>query len=389
MRAINFVLIALVLAFTASDTRAQEQKTSDIKGLFLVADYPAVTVQAGVTSNVYVRLHNYGLPPERLSLSVDGVPEGWKVALLGGGQPVAAAMPATDKDLQLQLRLTVPDTAQSGTHTLTVNARGANQSISLPLAVTLAKDLPAQLSLDPKLPALRGSPTSNFDFELTLRNDSGRNLVVSLAAQAPENFQATFTEAFGTQELSSIPVEAGQSKEVKASLRPPRRAEAGQYPVRVVATAEDAQATAEVIMDIAGTPQLRIGGRDGAASTRAEAGNQTSVPIVVQNDGSAAALEIELSGSAPTGWTLDFEPKQVARIAAGEREEVQLRLTPSAKALAGDYMTSLRANARGESASVDFRVAVATSTYWGIAGVGIIGAALLIMVGAIARYGRR
>lgn len=387
MRATVFVVSALILAFAAGEARAQEKP--NLKGLFLVADYPALTVQAGATSNVYVRLHNYGLPPERLTLSVDGAPQGWTVSLLGGGQPVAAAMPATDKDLQLQLRLNVPATAQSGTHTLTVQARGASQSISLPIQVTLAKDLPAKLALEPKLPALRGSPTSSFDYELTLRNDSGRNLVVSLAAQAPQNFQTTFTEAYGTQELSSIPVEAGQSKQIKLGVRPPRRVEAKQYPVKVVATAEDAQAAAEVIMDVAGQPQLRISGRDGAVSTRGEAGNQTSVPILVHNEGSAAAQDVELTASGPSGWTLNFEPKQVARIGAGEREEVQLRLTPSAKALAGDYMTTLRANARGESASVDFRVAVSTSSYWGIAGVGIIGAALLIMVGAIARFGRR
>jgi uncharacterized membrane protein len=34
-------------------------------------------------------------------------------------------------------------------------------------------------------------------------------------------------------------------------------------------------------------------------------------------------------------------------------------------------------------------VTVTTSTLWGIAGVGIIGVALLVMVGAVARFGRR
>ena len=68
---------------------------------------------------------------------------------------------------------------------------------------------------------------------------------------------------------------------------------------------------------------------------------------------------------------------------------MQALITPTAKAVAGDYVTTLRAAARGESASQTFRVAVATSTQWGIVGVGIIGIALLIMVGAVARFGRR
>jgi hypothetical protein len=59
------------------------------------------------------------------------------------------------------------------------------------------------------------------------------------------------------------------------------------------------------------------------------------------------------------------------------------------RAIAGDYVTAVRASARGESASTNFRVTVTTSTMWGIAGVGIIGVALLVMVGAVARFGRR
>ena len=44
---------------------------------------------------------------------------------------------------------------------------------------------------------------------------------------------------------------------------------------------------------------------------------------------------------------------------------------------------------RGDQASGDFRVTVSTSTMWGVAGAGILGIALLIMVGAAARFGRR
>jgi len=66
-----------------------------------------------------------------------------------------------------------------------------------------------------------------------------------------------------------------------------------------------------------------------------------------------------------------------------------VQITPSPKSLAGDYMTNVRASAQGEQATGDFRVQVSTSTMWGIVGAGILGIALLIMVGAVARFGRR
>ena len=64
-------------------------------------------------------------------------------------------------------------------------------------------------------------------------------------------------------------------------------------------------------------------------------------------------------------------------------------VTPSDKAVAGDYVATLRAAARGESASQTFRIAVTTSTIWGIVGIAIIGLALLTMIGSVVWFGRR
>jgi uncharacterized membrane protein len=68
---------------------------------------------------------------------------------------------------------------------------------------------------------------------------------------------------------------------------------------------------------------------------------------------------------------------------------VQALLTPSSKAVAGDYMVNVRASAKGDSSAADYRVTVTTSTLWGVAGIGIIAVALLVVVGAVARFGRR
>src|ERR1700752_775289 len=75
----------------------------NVTGLYLLTDYPAVTVQPGTTSTVSLRLRNYGLAPERLALSITGVPDGWPAPLPGGGQPVQAAMPSTDDSVSLDL----------------------------------------------------------------------------------------------------------------------------------------------------------------------------------------------------------------------------------------------------------------------------------------------
>jgi len=398
MRAIDVARLfafSLLIPAASIPTAHAADPPRDIKGLYLMTDYPAVTVKPGATTNIPLRLQNYGLGPEEYKLSVDGVPSGWTATILGGGQPVAAAMPAPDNSVTLQLRLEVPKNAGMTAQTLTVKAegqgsgqQGSNQA-SLPLAISLAKELPAKLTLTTKLPELRGSPKSNFEYTLTIKNDSGRNLTTSFAAQAPDNFETSFTEAYGTQELSSIPIDAGQSKDIKLKVRPPSSVDAGHFPVTVTVNAEDASAKTELALDVVGQPQLQVAGRDGLLSARAVASKQTSVPVVVTNSGTAPAENVALSASAPTGWKVTFEPKTIDRLVPGKDAEVQALITPGEKSLAGDYMVSVRANARGESASSQFRITVQTSTVWGMAGAGVIGIALLLMLGAVARFGRR
>jgi uncharacterized repeat protein (TIGR01451 family) len=383
---ILFVLLSVVLA---APSFAADNNNPDVKGIYLLTDYPAVTVQPGTTSEVNLNLRNYGTAPERFALSVDGVPSGWTATLLGGGQPIAAAMPAADSSVTLNLRIDVPKDAAIGTKTITVKADANNAHVTLPLAVTLAKDLPAKLSLSPQLPALRGSSKSSFDYTLSIKNDSGKKLLVSLAAQAPPNFDTSFTEAYGTQELSSIPVDAGKSKDVKLKVKPPENADAGNYAVTAKVAAGDATATSALKLELTGTPALAISGREGLLSARATAGHETSVPVVVTNNGTAPAENVKMSGSAPNGWKVTFQPETIAKIAPNQKQEVQALLTPPTKAIAGDYVTSLKAATSGNSESANFRVTVSTSTMWGIVGAGIIGAALLIMVGAVSRFGRR
>jgi uncharacterized membrane protein len=383
-----FSAVFSVLASFCIAANAEEAK-NDVKGLFLLTDYPAVTLRPGTNSSINLKLQNYGLPPERIALSIGGVPTGWTATLVGGGQPVSAALPATNSSVALELRLDVPKDAPIGTTNLTINAKGDATNASLPIAVTLATDLPAKLTLNPQLPELRGTSKSNFEFQLSIKNDSGKKVVASLSAQAPQNFDATFTEQYGSQELNALPLDPGQSKDVKLKVRPPNTIAAGKYKVAAKVSADDATATSDLTLDITGQPKIDIAGREGVLSAKATAGRETNIPVVLTNSGTAAAEQIELSGNVPPGWKITFEPKAVDRIAPNENKEVQAQVTPSDKSVAGDYVATVRAAARGESASQTFRVAVTTSTLWGFVGIALIGGALLIMIGSVVWFGRR
>lgn len=388
MRRLLIPMIAVLALLASGAGRAADLPIP--KGLWLVTDYPAVTVQAGGSSTIRMKLQNSGLPPERMALSVDGVPSGWKVQLLGDGQPVEAAMPFTNDSVSLELRLDVPaKQASSGTYDLVVHAKGKNQSATLPLQVSLGKGLPAQLELKPKLPSLKGTIKASFDYEFTVKNASGRNLLVNLAAQTPPNFQASFMEQYGSQELNSIPVDAGQSKDLKLKVQLPADATAGKYDLTVRASAEGVSAEMPLSLEATGQSKLHLTGKDDRLSADAEAGKVSQVHMVLSNDGTAPIENVSLASTPPSDWKVDFETKTIARLEPGQKKDVVADITPSAKAIAGDYMTTVRASGNGDSTSADFRITVNTSTLWGAFGIGIIAIALLILVGAVARFGRR
>jgi uncharacterized membrane protein len=386
MRHCLFTILAGLLAMAAA---ARAADTAGVHGIFLITDYPAIAVAAGDTTTVKLKLRNYGLPPTPVSLSVTGVPEGWRAAFVGGGQPVTAAMADTGEAVNLQLRIDVP-AGGGGAQTLVLHADGGGGlKAELPLKVSLGSDMPASLGLKAKLPSLKGTPKSSFDYQLTIRNDSAKDLPISLGAVAPPGFQTSYTEAYGAQEISSIPVEAGQTKDVKIKIQPPGSVTAGDYKVVARVSAEGVNADAPLELQITGQPKLRLSGKDGRLSVQAEAGSPTPIDLVVTNDGSAPVEDVSLSASPPSDWKVVFEPKAITAIDAGASAPVQVLLTPSSKAVAGDYMANMRASAKGDSSAADFRVTVTTSTLWGMVGVGILAVALLIVVGAVARFGRR
>jgi uncharacterized membrane protein len=377
-------LAALVLSLPAS-----ADVPGGVKGLWITTDYPATTVRAGDTTTLKLKVQNYNLAPESVALKVSDVPEGWKATVLGGGAPIAAAMPATNDNVPIELKIEVPAGTAAGTHRLVLAASGSTANAQLPIDVTIGQSVPAKLSIKSKLPSIRGTPHSSFDYDFTVTNGGDKDAVVSLAAAAPDGFQTSFTESYGTQEITSIPIPAGQSKDLKVKVQPPSDVTGNSYPVKVRVAAGDVSAETSMTMQIVGQPQLHLTGADGRLSASAEAGKATPISLTVSNDGTAPARDIDLSGSPPSDWKVEFQPSKIAALAPKAKQVVQALLTPSAKALAGDYMTTMRAGTEADSSSADFRITVSTSTLWGIVGAGIIAAALVVAVGAVARFGRR
>jgi uncharacterized membrane protein len=383
-------LLAVLFLVLATSPAGAADKPSGVTGLYLTTRYPALTVRAGETTTIDLSLRNFNLPPQQLALSVPQLASGWKATVLGGGQPIESAIVAPDSEEKLQLRLEPPSGTGPGSYSFLVEAQGGGSTLKLPITVTIGQELPAKLKLTTNFPALRGTATTSFKFKVTVANDSGRDATINFSADAPKNFQVTFTEAYGTQQLTSIPIEAGKSKDIEAAVALPRDTPAGEYKLALHAKSEAASADLDLAITIIGQARLALAGEGGRLSGEAYAGQDSQLTVVAKNDGSEAARDVEFSATAPEGWKTSFDPKELPELAAGKSQSIKITLTPAARAIAGDYQTTIRAgSAGGLSESANFRITVLTSTVWGAVGIGVIAAALLVVVFAVARFGRR
>jgi len=384
-----FLLVTLILFTAALSTPvlAQEGQSQNARGLTLFTRYPAQETAIGenITFNLTLRTET---SPQVVRLELQNLPQGWTATFRGGGKVIRAAYVEPENDTSVDLRVEPPADVSPDTYRFSVIAQSEVEKAELPIEVIVKEKLPPSLKFEVELPTLRGAPDTTFRYNVTLKNEGAEDLSVNLVAEAPPEFQVSFK--LTGQDVTSIPVNANESKRLSVEARAFTAVPAGAYQIKVLAQGGVAQATTTLTAEVTGQPELTITAPDGRLSGQAYVGSKTPFKLFVQNTGSAPARNIELSASQPTGWSVEFEPKQIAEIPAGQQVEVTAHVQPARQAVAGDYIVTFRARPEGgASKSAEFRITVLTSTFWGIVGVALIAVAVAVVGLAVMRFGRR
>jgi uncharacterized membrane protein len=239
------------------------------------------------------------------------------------------------------------------------------------------------------LPALRGTPRTTFTYRVEVKNEGVEDALVNLGAKVPEGFNTRFKRGYGAEEITGVPIAAGASEKVTLEVVPSRSVGAGRYPVTMEVSGGGLTATTDLSLEVTGTPDVSLVGPQERLSGEAEAGHESSFVFTVANHGSAPATDLDMAASPPQGWSVHFDPERIASLAPNAKSEVNVAITPSERAIAGDYMVTVRASGKDVSEQAGFRVAVQTSTLWGVIGLAVIVAAVLVLGLGIMRYGRR
>lgn len=356
------------------------------QGLLVTAPYPAVSVAPGTTAQF--DLNVTADDPVRVDLTIEDVPEGWSTTLRGGGREVSSVFADPTEPPELVLDVSVPEEATAGTTTITVVGRDGADTARLPLDVTVVAADGGEVALTTDVPARRGTAEDTFEFSLELQNDTPQQLTFELQAVGPRGWTVS-VEPSGEADATSVTVDARGSQTLTLTATPPPQVSEGAFALRADAVAGEQAAGIDLVAEVTGRVEMELTTPDARLNTTATAGAARELDVVVNNLGTAPLVGLGLSGSGPSEWEITFEPATVENVAPGDSAPVTAIITPSANAVAGDYVVTLQATGEGIDQSVDIRVTVETPPIWGIVGVGLIVLTLAGMVWIFRRYGRR
>jgi uncharacterized membrane protein len=352
----------------------------------VTTDYPAIAVQAGDT--VSVDLEILAPSQQETTLAVSGSPTGWTTSLRGGGFIVGGVTASPIEPPQVELEIAVPADASPGDYTLEILGTSETQTDLLNLTVAVADSPVGGISLETDFASLRGRPDDTFLFDLQVTNQRPEELTLAFDAVGPEGWNVTAGPA-SEERASAVTVAAGASESVSVEANPTPTTPAGEYPIEVTASGGGQSGSFTLTAVVTGQATIQLTTADERLDLSGTAGNATEASLLVTNSGTADLEGFRLSADPPTDWTVEFEPAELAVVAAGTTEEVLVRVQPSADAVAGDYVIGVTGSSESETSDLVYRFTVDTSRWWGVFGVIVIAAAIGALFYVFRRYGRR
>jgi uncharacterized membrane protein len=249
------------------------------------------------------------------------------------------------------------------------------------------------LKLSSKFPVLQAKSGEAYEFEVEFIALVSEDRTFDLTLETPQNWVSIMQPRYDDTQISAIRIRefqtAPETIKVIAVPVPWDLPDPGEYSIVMTASSGDISETIELKAVVTARFAMDVYTESGRLDTKATAGEENHLAIKIRNSGSADIEKITLSSSKPEGWLITFNPEQVESLAPDLAQDVDVVIKPADKAIAGDYMITLRADGEEINESMSVRVAVETPTIWGWVGIVIV----LVVIAGLAvlfrQLGRR
>jgi uncharacterized membrane protein len=349
--------------------------------------YPVIETEPGSTVKLDINVASTGT--EAVNLDLGGLPDGWKATLRGGGFVVKAVTASPTTPAKATLEIDVPAQAAAGEYPMIVTGSDGANSSTVNLTLDVAQQVDSGIQITADFPSLQGEPAAKFTYNLTVTNNTPEQQTFTFDPSGPQGWTVTASPS-AQANAQTVTIEAGGNSTVKVDATSPQGVSEGKYPIDVAVTAANgASGKIELTAEVTGAPKLALQTADQKLNTSGPANSEKRIPMIVSNSGTAALTDVQLAGTAPTGWDVSFDPKTLASVKPNETAQVTAIVKPAKNAVAGDYTLTVRSSAGSESSNVDLRYTLQGSRTLGFIAIGVIVVAFLALAGVFVKFGRR
>ncbi|MDK2799812.1 MAG: hypothetical protein PWP27_1108 [Clostridiales bacterium] len=240
----NYQVIVAASGKSVSDTLTLDlkvKKETESQGK-LIAQYPELQGAGGASFKFRVDLTNNRSKDQSYSLGAK-VPRGWEVSFSPSyeNKKIASISLEPDKSQGLDVEIRPPEQVKAGKYTIPITAVSPNEQLSTELKVVITGTYDINLT----------TPTGRLNVEsyagkekvttLIVENNGSADLKdVKFSSWEPTNWSVTFEP----EQLDVLP--AGESKEIKAYIKPDNKAIAGDYVVKLTASTPETSSDIEL-----------------------------------------------------------------------------------------------------------------------------------------------
>jgi uncharacterized membrane protein len=243
---------------------------------------------------------------------------------------------------------------------------------------------PDNLQLQSTYPSLSADSGQPFSFSVDIKYSGSRQLL-NLTSTQQSGWDVSFNNSAG-KTITAVqlgPVDYTVTETVTVVLTPSlgQTPNPGNYPLTV--TVSNPSGSLNQSINLTATVKAKFSfimdTASGNLNSQATAGADNHTAIQLTNQGTAAIDALSLTSTQPDGWIVKFNPDKVDSIGAGQKQQVDVTITPpGGKTVAGDYMLNLTASNGTLSQTMNLRVTVLTPTVWGWVGLIIV---ILVIAG--------
>jgi len=372
------VLLAFLFASLPSLAKEKEEDKRPEREIGVHFLYPTVIISQGEEAKVDLRVVNHGKKDEDVLLEIVEAPKGWDTRIATYSYTIRGVHVPNDEARTLTFSADPEEGVGPGTYHFKVRAKTkdgklkAETDLDVIIEEVKAGKKGKDIVLTTSYPVLQGPSDATFEFSLEVENKLPKEVVLNLSAEGPKDWEINFKPGYEEKYISSLRLKSDSSRTLAIEVKPPRYAQAGEYPIKVTVGTGPHKAEATLKVILTGTYKIEAGTISGLLSVSTQKGKSAIVSLYVKNSGTATQRDISFLSFKPENWKVEFKPEKIDILKPGEIKQVEVTITPAEEALVGDYSVTLNVKGEKSTDDVELRVTVKASTVWGWIGIGII-----------------